>query len=698
MPSRRIGALILLSLASSGAASASERDIFLLSMEELSRIPVTIASGREQAIGQTPAATTVITAQTIHALGATSLEQVLESVPGLHVGVTSLAYNPIYAFRGVYSSFNPEILMLVNGIPITNVFSGNRSNAWGGFPLEDVERIEVIRGPGSALYGADAFAGVINIITKTADDISGTETGIREGSYGSRTGWIEHGGQFNAVSAAFYLEAGSTRGQKGIIEDDLQSFLDKNFFKGSTPVSMAPGPVNMENKSIDARADLAWRDWRLRTAFQRREQGIGAGLAESLDPVSRVPEDREYLDLGYDGKEVAPNWDISSSFAFYNVTEKPAQPGFYLFPPGAFKNSFPDGVIGDPSHAERHVYISTAALYTGMENQILRLGVGFQDDDLYKAGEVKNFRLVSGPIFIPLGGLVDVTGTPAVYITPHRRNLNYALAQDEWSPLPYWTFTAGVRSDHYSDFGTTTNPRLALVWNTTPQLVIKLLHGTAFRAPAFTELYNINNPVNIGNPDLKPETMVSNEVDIGWNPGNNLQTNLSLFKYHMRDIILFVSDPSAGGAVAQNYSNQTGHGFELEATWDATSNLRFTSNYSFQHSIDTRTGSDAGLAPHRHWYTAADWRFKPAWRAGGTINYVAGRDRQPNDIRPAVPDYTIVNLNLIRENIVKGLQGRLSIENMFNRDAREPSMAPGNILYDLPLPGRVYSAELKYNL
>jgi len=132
------------------------------------------------------AVATVITARDIEAMGATDLDQALESVPGLHVSMSNVALNPIYEFRGIATKNNPEVLMLVNGIPITNVLWGERGQIWGGMPLENVARIEVIRGPGSALYGADAFSGVINIITKTAADIKGTEYGLRAGSFNSR--------------------------------------------------------------------------------------------------------------------------------------------------------------------------------------------------------------------------------------------------------------------------------------------------------------------------------------------------------------------------------------------------------------------------------------------------------------------------------------------------------------------------------
>ena len=121
---------------------------------------------------------TVITAQDIEAIGASDLDEVLETVPGLHVARGTQTNTPIYSIRGIFSDTNPQVLMLVNGIPVTSAFTGNRGNGWGGLPLDNIERIEVIRGPGSALYGADAFSGVINLITKTATDIDGTRVRV----------------------------------------------------------------------------------------------------------------------------------------------------------------------------------------------------------------------------------------------------------------------------------------------------------------------------------------------------------------------------------------------------------------------------------------------------------------------------------------------------------------------------------------
>jgi iron complex outermembrane receptor protein len=686
-------ALALINVAA--AQATSEEDDLALAYGDKSF--VSIATGAQQPITRAPAVATVITSHDIEAMGAIDLDQVLESVPGLHVSVSSQAFNPLYSFRGIVTGYNAQVLMLVNGIPITNVFTGNRSQVWGGMPVENIARIEVIRGPGSALYGADAFSGVINVITKTAADIKGTEYGVRAGSFNTKDAWIQHGGSLGPLEAAFYLRIGHTDGQNGVIEKDLQSSLDTQY---GTNASLAPGGVNAVRNALDARADLAYSAWRFRVGYQKREVGSGAGLAESLDPDGRAPASRLYLDLSYQNPNWAPNWDVSSIVGYYDIKEDPGDPAYTLFPAGAFGGAFPNGVIGNPGHSERHTHASVSAFYTGFEHHRLRMGTGFRLEDLYATSEFKNFTIAPGPVFVPLPGIVDATDNPAlIYMQPHKRHLIYAFAQDEWSLAKDWTLTAGVRHDRYSDFGGTTNPRLALVWDAAYNVVVKAMHGRAFRAPNFTELYSINNPVTIGNANLQPETITTDELAFSWQPTSSLQTNLSLFRYRMRDIIRFVpnADPTTG-STAQNSGDQTGRGFELEAILDATRNLRLTSSLSVQHSIDELTGQDAGLAPHRRVFMRADWRFARLWQFGTTVNYVADRKRQPGDTRPQIPDYTTVDLTLRREKVADNWDIRATVLNLFNRDAREPSFAPGNIPFDLPLPGRAFYIQLQHAL
>jgi len=161
----------------------AEESLVEASLEELTKVRVTsIATGNPKSTREAPAITSVITARDIQAMGASTFEEALLAIPGLHVSNTGPSYFSKYLIRGGFSSvFNPEVLVMVNGIPIDTLFG-----IVGVIPIKMISKIEVIRGPGSALYGADAFSGVINVITKSASDIQGTEMGGNTGSFSTK--------------------------------------------------------------------------------------------------------------------------------------------------------------------------------------------------------------------------------------------------------------------------------------------------------------------------------------------------------------------------------------------------------------------------------------------------------------------------------------------------------------------------------
>ena len=170
-------------------------------------------------------------------MGATDIDEVLEIVPGVHVSRAAIRYAPLYVIRGIYSGsgvLNPQVLLLQNGIPTTTMYTGDKGAAWFGVPVENIARIEIVRGPGSALYGADAYAGVINLITKAAADTPGTEAGARFGSFNSRSAWLQHSGKAGPVDVAAFLRIGATDGIQKIIQADAQTANDKR--PGAKPV------------------------------------------------------------------------------------------------------------------------------------------------------------------------------------------------------------------------------------------------------------------------------------------------------------------------------------------------------------------------------------------------------------------------------------------------------------------------------
>ena len=656
---------------------------------------VSIATGASQPIAKAPAVASVITADKIKEMGATDLDQILETVPGVHVAVSSRGYDPIYTFRGIYSETNPQILILVNSIPITNVFAGDRGQVWGGMPVNDIARIEVIRGPGSAVYGADAFAGVINIITKDAKEIRGTEIGMRGGSYNSKEAWLLHGRNYGGVDLAFSLDYGATDGQHRTIDADAQSILDGLL---GTNASLAPGSVNLGRKYLDSRIDASWNDWRFRLGYQGRwDVETGAGVAQALDPVGKNSSNRYNADISYDIKNFK-NWDTTFQLSYFDTS---AVSDLTLFPPNAFDTvfpgGFPNGVIGNPDVYERHARFNFSSFYTGWQSHRVRFGGGVDNSDLYKVSETKNFTILPGGTPFPLGNVIDVSST-APFMTPHDRNDSYIFAQDEWSFANDWALTAGLRYDDYSDFGDTLNPRAALVWQTAYNLTSKLLYGRAFRAPSFAELYNINNPVSLGNPNLKPETIDTLEIAFDYQPINKVHTSLNLFHYSMQDIIRPISDPAPATTVtAQNTGGQNGYGLEWEINWTLTDTLKLDANYALQHSEDQTTHTDAGNTPHSEIYGRLDWAFLQDWSLNPQVTWVGERQRVFGDARPSLKSYTLVDLTLRRTRISKNFELAASVHNLFNADAREPSLSPGSIPDDLPLPGRNFYLEARYN-
>ena len=688
-----LGLLLGTGLAAHAAAPSEEEE---LSMAFGDKSFVSIATGSRVPVARAPSIATVITAEDIQAMGATDLDEVLETVPGLHVARSTLALTPMYTIRGIRGSItNPQVLMLVNGMPRTQVYAGDRGINWGGQPIENIARIEVIRGPGSALYGADAYAGVINIITKTAADIGGTRVGGYGGSFDTVGGWILHGGRWAGVDVAGYLSFNSTEGARPTIEADAQTGLDGIFAPlGVPPVSLAPGPPNYAHKILDAALDFSLDAWRLRTSYKHvTGLGSGPGVAQALDPKGRSSSERVDLDLSWHDLSDDKAWDLT---ARANLSHYVEVSHLFLFPAGTNlgKGRFEDGMIGAPAKWERHLRLEATAVYTGWAQHRVRLGTGFTIQDMYRNRESKNFN----PDFSPIGtgsleDETDVTDT-VPFTTPHKRQVVHAYVQDEWTLTPDLSLTAGLRHDRYSDFGGTTHPRLALVWEATYDITAKLMYGSAFRAPSFTELYVINNPAAVGNPDLKPETLHTLEAAVSWQAATRTRLGLNLYRFRQSNIIR-----TDTAITFQNQGQQDGHGVELEAQWEPSRTWRLTGGYAYQRTVDSDTGHDAGLAPRQHANLRADWRPATDWLANVQANWVADRRREAQDTRPKVPDYTTVDLNLRTEPGGGPWAVALTVRNLFNADAREPStygVPYVSLPFDIPLAGR--SVLLQFSL
>lgn len=654
---------------------------------------VSIATGSKKPVYKAPAVASVITAEQIKAMGARTLDEALETVPGLHILPSNLnRLNPVHSIRGIHAGNNPQVLVLMNGVPLKFLYPGGTLNHFR-LPVTSIERVEVLRGPGSAVYGADAYSGVINIITKTATDVAGTEVGARYGSFDSRNLWLLHGDSYGELDVMLSLDWQKSSGDR-----------DRRINSDAAPAafSNAPGPLDTRYDQIDTHLEVGWGDWTLHNWYwQLEDTGIGAGGAQALDPGGYDDAISYLAELKWQTDKLLSNWDLSASLNYlynYNKTHFVLLPAGVTLPIGTDGNllsyqpwtmiNFPEGVIGNPLGKDHQTGLDLVGVYEGLQSHQLRIGAGAKYQRL-TAEESKNF----GP-GISVGTLTDVSNTPYIYIPDTDRTSFYLSLQDEWQFARDWELTSGLRFDHYSDVGYTLNPRLALVWATRYNLTTKMLYGRAFRAPAFSELYAQNNPVAVGNPDLKPETIDTVELAFDYRPTFDIQTNLSIFGYRSNGLIEAVADGNGVTKTFRNSRDQLGYGFELETSWQTTDHLTLIGSYAWQHSEDANTGKRIADAPGQQVTLAADWKFMPDWLLHPQVNYVASRHRAANDSRDEIDDYLLVDLTLRRTNILKGFELTLAVRNLFDENAREPS--GGQIPDDYPLEGRSLWAEVSY--
>lgn len=696
--------------------------LLALSLEELANLEVSLATGTAKPLKLAPAVASVITHSDIERMGTTSLEETLAGVPGLHVGAMFPYLRPHYSIRGVHSRLNPQVLFLVDGQPVTFSYNGPKNPVFS-MPISMVERVEVIRGPGSALYGADAFAGVINIITLKRARITTLESGVGYGSFDRRDAWLRHGSTLAGWDTTFHLEYRHSDGDdERIIQRDLQNVLDSrlNAPRGLPAASLAPGPAQTRLTYYDAACSLSKGGFAGKLHGQlAKDVGLGSGLASALDTIGTVDHKMFSTDLGYSYQEL-PDWNLNWDFRYkYEKSDSLAR----MFPPGALLPIaadgnvagagvpvaalvlFEDGLFGEPIVTDHLVHTELSGVYEGFRDHRLRLAGGVNWSKV-ETDNYKNF----GPGVIDVATLTPLpdsdytvidgtlthldSSSPYIFMSDQRRTVYNLSLQDEWQFRDSWELTAGGRYDYYSDFGGTFNPRTALVWQTTEKVTSKLMYGRAFRAPTFSDLYLKNNPSNLGNPNLKPETIDTYELAFSYRPREELRLALNLFRYEMKDVIDNVINPGTTNLSAQNARDQEGRGFELEAEWQATANLRLKGHLAYQRSKDSRTDEIVADAPEFQYYLNPQWLFLPGWSLDAQYYRVANRHRIAGDSRPEVGNYDLVHLCLQRRNIASHWDVKLKIRNLFDEAAREPS--PSTIPDDYPLEGRSFWGELAY--
>jgi len=289
------------------------------------------------------------------------------------------------------------------------------------------------------------------------------------------------------------------------------------------------------------------------------------------------------------------------------------------------------------------------------------------------------------------GQLTNLTGTPFVYLADTSRTIWSLVAQDEWQIADNWHLTSGLRYDDYSDFGGTLNPRIALVWDINKLLTTKLLYGRAFRAPNFSEQGTQNNPVVIGNKNLRPETINTTELAFDYRPLSSLRTSLNLYYYEIENLISAEAPNNDSTPQYQNSGDQNGFGSEFEWDWQLNHQFNLRGNYAWQNARNDATNNRVIGVPEHHVYVALGWHFSRQWNLQPQLNWIGGRSQAANDTRPPLKDYQTFDLTLRGKNLFKHLNLSASLRNAFDERPLEPA-AP-QIPQNLPLSGRSFYFE-----
>ena len=655
-------ALFSVGVAYAQESAKKDEDFTDLSLEELVKIKIptlTGASKYAQKSTRAPSAVSVITSDEIKQFGYTTLSDILRGVRGLYV-----TNNRNYHFLGIRGfsrpgDFNSRVLVLIDGHRINDgIF--NQGSIDGVFPLDVdlIDRVEIIRGPGSSLYGTGAFFGVINVISKRGKDINGAEISAGYSSFATKRGRISYGQAFeNGVDLTLSASSLASEGDTHLFIPDLAADPSKN------------------NGFADHSDSERWRDFygslhyggfTLTAVDGKRKKHYGTGLYDTVfaDPTNATTDGNQYVDLQYE-RSLSEQTSLFGKLYYHHYRYES---------PGIFNGT--TSVINQDK-AQSEWWGGELRFLTSLGTQH-RLTVGAENVDYYKNAQSN----------------VDVA--PAfVYLDANNPYRTWALfAQDEWSIGEKWTINLGVRYDDLDNGINSTNPRLGVIFNPTADTTIKLLYGTAFRSPNAFELY-YQSPSQASNTNLRPEKISTAELVLEHNLTANLRGSASLYQYRIKDLVTQSVD-SSGNTFYDNVGkiNATGFELELEGKW---SKLQSRISYSYQRAKDQQTvlsNSPRQLAK----LNLIAPLYADKLSLGFEAQYVAARlgDKRTGDTA-RVPGYGIANVTLLQRNWLKGLEISAGVYNLFDKAFGDPTSSDDDpVINAIPQDGRTYRLKLSY--
>lgn len=637
-----------------------------LSLEQLMNIKVVTATGFEQTSDEAPATITVITSKQIKDRGYLQLQDALRDIPGIDL-VHINGYSPtLVYFRGMYGAENLRALFMIDGIVENNIL-GTNDFAGPAYSLQNVSRIEIIWGPASALYGANAFGGVINIITKKGNEINGLSIQKGYGTYntsfeGANLGLKKGRWEFDAAASLY-----SSDGPKFSNRDPQYngSYVDKaRSFNGE--VSYAA------NKS---KTTLGYRNYRTPmgygTFFNSPTHLLGlpdqgAGNQGLIGILSRNVRGEKggladyFLRTAYLQNEYKPNDKFSLlSRVLYRETGTIDDSYLYLTFDGrkvirAIFTSFSNRISGE-----------VRANYVPSPNQNFSAGLEYFRDDVEK-GQRRSTLNLTTPYFIDgRDTLYNLNASFLPRLNVIRDNIGgYFQYIVNTNLLGKTNFTLGTRYDYNSYFGSAFNPRAVIVNQPNQKLTLKLQFGTAFRAPTENEIIQVTDSTQ-----LKTEKIKTYEADVIYSVSKKVRLQLNLFRNELRDVIVLSN--LSGLMLNKNPGSQTINGIEANAEIMLTPKLSGFLNLTYQDAqwknyVTHMNGELPDVAKFKG-NAGLTASIADLFTVSVIENWVGVR-RSPNtDPYGPVPGYFLTNCTVgTKELFNKGVTVSLNIQNVFN--------------------------------
>lgn len=550
--------------------SVYAEDLLDLSLHQLMELKVSVASLDEEPAYIAPSSVTVFSKQQIRQMGVKDLESLLRYVPGFHIGrAVELGQGYALSSRGrTTSQSSPDVLILLNGQRLNTEWSGGALFYNRFISLSNIKQVEIIRGPGSAIYGSNAFSGVVNLITEK----DGNYVGVKGGSQAYKQAVVKTSGEHETLAWSLFAEASDTDGEVYTMEQgfpvethDPYSTFD---FEGYLGISRFDAHVHHSRRTLED--------------FYQFGRFVN-------DEINEYESEQTLFNALY---QYDQSEKISHTFRFeYGYSKRDGL--IEAIPQAAIQNLPPslvttgaESFIGGPRAEEESYRYSYQGKIRINAAHTLNVGADYRNIDLKKLRNYSNYDFADFvDAFVlnappPTGNLTyyGELQENATFGKEGQREITSLFIQDKWTISNTLFATLGLRSDDYSDFGSATTPRLSIVHSWDQKNTLKYMYGEAFRAPSRREQTAINTPAIVGNDDIKPEEIST--FEIAWlHRRDRLDTSLTAYHSEIDNVI---EEVAIGGNDPRNtYQNSkalTVSGIEAEAFWTLTSGLTLGAN------------------------------------------------------------------------------------------------------------------------